>query len=348
MRLVKYDNIMTTANKIIIYLVSLFLLISIAYINEEIYSPQGNLNNTKMFAIEKGQGAKEISLNLEGDGIIKNPYLFLLYVYAKGNYMNIQAGEYLLSPGMSVSDIVNMIVAGKTAEEKLTIVEGWDLRDLAVYFEKQGLATKDEFYNITGIPTATNNNISIEEDILNDKPQGISLEGYIFPDTYYYNKNDNAETIIKKAMDNLDKKLTPELREKIKSQNKSIFEIITMASLIEKEVRTPADKAIVSGILWKRLANGMGLQVDATVLYATGKENSKVYTVDTKFDSLYNTYKYRGLPLGPICNPGMDSIIAAIMPTKTDYLYYLSAPDGTTHFSKTLAEHNLNKAKYLK
>ncbi len=346
--LVKYDYIMTTANKILIYLISLFLLIAIAYVNEEIYSPQGNIDSTRMFVIENGQGAKEISFNLEEGGIIKNPYLFLLYVYARGNYRDIQAGEYLLSSGMSVSDIVNMLVNGKTAQEKLTIIEGWDLRDLAGYFEKQGLSSKDELYKITGVPTGTNNNINISEEILNGKPEGLSLEGYIFPDTYYYKKGDSAETIIKRAVENLDERLTPELSKNIKDRGKSIFEIITMASLIEKEVRTPQDKAIVSGILWKRLANGMGLQVDSTVLYATGKENSKVYTVDTKFNSPYNTYKYRGLPLGPICSPGMDSIIAAVMPTKSDYLYYLSAPNGKTIFSKTLEEHNYNKAKYLK
>jgi len=121
-----------------------------------------------------------------------------------------------------------------------------------------------------------------------------------------------------------------------------------MASMIEKEVKTIEDKKIVSGILWKRLNSGMGLQVDATVLYALKKENSKVYIKDTQFDSPYNTYKYQGLPLGPISNPGADSIIAAIYPTKTNYLYYLSAPDGKTIFSKTLEEHNYNKAKYLK
>jgi UPF0755 protein len=121
-----------------------------------------------------------------------------------------------------------------------------------------------------------------------------------------------------------------------------------MASMIEKEVKTMEDKKIVSGILWKRMNSGMRLQVDATVLYAQNKEGLKVYTKDTQIDSPYNTYRNDGLPLGPISNPGIDSIIAAVYPTKTAYYYYLSAPDGKTIWAKTLEEHNNNRIKYLK
>jgi UPF0755 protein len=147
---------------------------------------------------------------------------------------------------------------------------------------------------------------------------------------------------------NFDSKLTPDLKSEIKRQKKTIFEIITMASMIEKEVKTTEDKKIVSGILWKRMVSGMRLQVDATLLYAQGKETSKTYIKDTQFTSPYNTYRNDGLPLGPISNPGMDSILAAIYPTKTAYYYYLSTTEGKTIFSKTLEEHSYNKNKYLK
>ena len=145
---------------------------------------------------------------------------------------------------------------------------------------------------------------------------------------------------------NFDKKLNSDLRQQILEQKKTIFDVITMASLLEKEVRTLEDKKIVSGILWKRLSVGMALQLDCTVNYVTGKNHPGVLIKDTKINSPYNTYKYPGLPKGPISNPGMNSIIATLNPTKTDYWFYLT--DGTTHFSKTAEEHSAKKAKYLK
>jgi UPF0755 protein len=139
-----------------------------------------------------------------------------------------------------------------------------------------------------------------------------------------------------------------EIKEEIERQGKSIFDIITMASLLEKEVRTEEDKKIVAGILWKRMEIGMPLQVDATIAYITGKNSTRISKEETKIDSPYNTYKYKGLPLGPICNPGFESIFASLYYEDSDYLYYLSTPEGETIFSKTLEEHNIAKGKYLK
>ena len=147
---------------------------------------------------------------------------------------------------------------------------------------------------------------------------------------------------------NFEKKLTPDLRAKIEEQGKTIFEIITMASIIEKEVITLEDKKLVSGILWKRIGIGMPLQSCATISYITGKKTTKVSVEETQIDSPYNTYKYAGLPIGPICNPGMDSIIAAIEPEQSPYWYHLSTLEGETIFSRTFEEHNIAKAKYLK
>ena len=151
--------------------------------------------------------------------------------------------------------------------------------------------------------------------------------------------------MINYVLSNFRKKLTPELRLEIANQKKSIFDIVTMASLLEKEVRTLDDKKIASGILWKRLGVGMPLQLDATVNYITGKSDASVLFKDAKIDSPYNTYKYKGLPKGPISNPGIDSIMAAIYPIQTKYWFYLS--DGITHFSETLQQHNAAKRRYL-
>ncbi len=328
----------------------LFLLFLIIFVLNLIFSPKGSEMETKIFTIEKGQTAKQIAANLEQEGLIKDRYAFFLYAVLSNKHGKMQAGEYLLSPQMSTSHIITLITSGETKKEKLTIIEGWDLRDIASYLENKGLGTKEDFYAITGKPAGENESPTVASyDFLGDKPINLSLEGYLFPDTYYIDKSDTMKSIVDKMLKNFDDKLTDDIKNEIKKQDKSVFEIITMASIIEKEVRTMEDKKIISGILWKRLKNNtMRLQVDATILYAEDKVGLKIYTKDTQINSPYNTYRVDGLPLGPICSPGMDSILAAIYPTETKYWYYLSANDGTTIFSKTLEEHNTNKARYLK
>jgi UPF0755 protein len=331
-----------------IYLASFILLIFILFLIGSVFNSSNKEIEAKIFTIEKGQGAKEIALNLEKEGLIKNAYVFIIYTTLTGKYSKIQAGEYLLSSQMSTSKIINLFTNGETAKDKLTIIEGWDLRDIAQYFKEKNIATEKELYAVTGSPTSEDESIKLNYTFLADKPTNLSLEGYLFPDTYYIDKGDDLQSIIDKMLANFDSKLTPDLKSEIKRQKKTIFEIITMASMIEKEVKTTEDKKIVSGILWKRMVSGMRLQVDATLLYAQGKEASKTYIKDTQFTSPYNTYRNDGLPLGPISNPGMDSILAAIYPTKTAYYYYLSTTEGKTIFSKTLEEHSYNKNKYLK
>jgi UPF0755 protein len=184
-------------------------------------------------------------------------------------------------------------------------------------------------------------------DFLADIPQGKTLEGYLFPDTYFFLKNAASEDIIKKMLDNFGEKLTPDLRTEIENQKKSIYDVITMASIIEGEVKSENDRQIVSGIFWKRVNDNRTLQSCATLAFILG-ENKKQYTfLDTRVDSPYNTYLNKGLPPGPINNPGLDSIKAAIYPETTDYNYFLTDPKtGQTIFSKTIEEHNANKAKY--
>jgi len=326
----------------------ILLLILIIFLVSSIFSSSNKEINAKLFTIEKGQAVKEISFNLKKENLINDPYVFILYAVLSNKHGKIQAGEYLLSPQMSTSKIISILTNGETAKEKLTIIEGWNLRDIAKYFKEKNIATEEDVYAITGTPASEENIKVINYSFLSDKPSNLSLEGYLFPDTYYINKGDSVNVIINKMLNNFDNKLTPELKSEIKQQNKNIFEIITMASMIEKEVKTLEDKKIVSGILWKRMVSGMRLQVDATILYTENKTDLKIYTKDTQINSPYNTYRVDGLPLGPISNPGMDSIMAAIYPTKTAYFYYLSAPSGKTIFSKTLEEHNYNKYIYLK
>jgi len=329
--------------KIVRYLLLvLIIILGSIYIWQGIYLPINKTSKEEIiFSVRKGEGTKEIAINLEREKLTKMATLFRIYTIFAGISNKLQAGEYSLSPSMIMPEIAKKFVSGDIIEEQITIIEGWDLRDLAEYLRGKGF-NKDEFLQLT------KKDFSGDYDFLKDKPKDLSLEGYIFPDTYKMKKGETLEDIINKTLQNFDKRLTQGLRQEIKNQNKTIFEIVTMASMIEKEVKTLEDKKIVSGILWKRLQNDIPLQVDATISFITGRKGDSVSIEETKIDSPYNTYKYRGLPLGPICNPGLESIIAAIYPESSDYWYYLSTPDGKIIFSKTLEEHNIAKEKYLK
>lgn len=344
--------------KIRFFLTILFILaIVISFILQGIYLPKNPQGEEKMFLIERGQGFLEISKNLEKEGLIKNRFYLNFYLTLAGSYKGLKTGEYLLSPSMTIPEIAKKIVSGEVVKEEITIIEGWNLRDIGWYFENKGLFQAEELFEIAGFPLIDYSKVtdlplpidfSQEFDFLKDKPKNLGLEGYLFPDTYEILRGESLEGIVKKNLKNFNKKLTPESREEINRQGKTIFEIVTMASMIEKEVKTIEDKKMVSGILWKRLKNSIPLQVDATITYITGKKTTRILIEDTQIDSPYNTYKYRGLPLGPICNPGLESILASVYPEESDFWYYLSTFDGETVFSKTLQEHNLAKAKYLK
>jgi UPF0755 protein len=250
----------------------------------------------------------------------------------------LQAGSYLLSSGMNMVEISEKFSSGDVINLSLTVPEGQSIKDVEKSLDSLGLnrplsSLKAEDFK---------NKFSFLEGL-----DQYSLEGFLFPDTYQFSYQDEAQDIAEMMLSNFGQKVTPVLRSEIKKQGKSLFNIIKMASMIEKEVKTKEDKQIVAGILWKRLRSKMPLQVDATVTYLTG-DNSFVSKEDTKVDSPYNTYKYLGLPFGPICNPGLESIEAAVYPVSSAYWYYLSTPEGKTIFSRTLEEHNAAKYKYLK
>ena len=297
---------------------------------QEISIPkQTTCASEQVFSIERGQGAKEIAFNLQEQGFINDALLFRVYVLSANKSKQLKAGDYMLSSCMAIPGIVESFVSGDIIRQEITIIEGWSLQDIAEYFEDKKICSEQEFHKF------------VSENF--DK----ELEGYLFPDTYYIYEAMSIEQIVKIILENFDAKLTQDLRQEIGKQDKTIYDIITMASLIEKEVRTMEDKKIVSGILWKRMEIGMPLQVDATISYITGKNTTTVFRSELQIDSPYNTYKYLGLPKTPICNPGIESITAAIYPEKSEFWYYLSTPEGETIFSSTLEQHNIAKAKYL-
>ena len=282
----------------------LFLLCSVlaavvaVFVFFHIFLPVGRLSNTLLpFRIEKGEGSYHIARNLETAGLIRSRFMFTLYAFLTRDAFKLQSGDYVLSSSLNVPAILDKFVSGDVAKETITIIEGWAIEDIEKYF-----ANKERI-------------IDIPEE----------LEGYLFPDTYHIKASASNEEIVAMMRANFDKKFDDTLREETKKQKKTIDQIVTMASLIEREVQTPKDKQLVSGILWKRLQYGIALQVDAEP----------------------DTYKYRGLPAGPIANPGLESIRAALEPEESPYWFYLSARDSTTIFSRTFEEHKAAKARYL-
>lgn len=234
-------------------------------------------------------------------------------------------------------------------EKVIRVIEGWRNVDIAKELVTLGLVSMPQF------TAATQLDYSGKFDFLNDKPQSTDLEGYLYPDTYRVYASSTADEIIMKMLTNFDNKLTPQMRADIKSQGKTINEIITMASLIEKEApisyRTGKldDAKIVSGIFWNRIKSGQALQSCATLAYVLGVNKPQYSEADTKINSPYNTYENPGLPPGPIANPGILAIEAAIYPIKTNYNYFLT-PSGSQEliFARTYEEHLQNKNKYLK
>jgi len=243
------------------------------------------------------------------------------------------------------------------ATVRLTFIEGWTLRDYADYLKQQGVITNNqEFFDAVGEPAVDyrHDRLPVALDFLapfsflQDKPEYATLEGYLFPDTYFFVKGTAIENLVKKMLNNFEGKLTAEMRAEIKKQNKTIFEIVTVASLAEAEAQTTEDRALVADIIYRRLASGMPLQLDSTVNYVTGEKNPAISLTQQKIDSPYNTYKYKNLPLGPISNPSLDSLQAAIYPQKNNYWFFLTGTDGRMHYAKNLAGHQANMVKYLK
>jgi UPF0755 protein len=329
----------------------LTLLSYFFYYRIQIDSPLGAENKSVIFTVESGQSSETIAQNLYEQGLIGSRYFFNKYVKDQKLATALKAGEYTLSPILSIKEIAEIMAKGETLskEREIKMIEGWRIDDMNDYLKKEGVILGDDFKSISEQKIKDSKLTLGSYAFLRDAPISANLEGFLFPDTYRIFKNATPEDIAYKMLNNFDAKLTPQMRDDLKKQDKSIFEIVTMASIIEKEVRSVDDMKVVSGIFWNRIKGGQALESCATLAYILGV-NKKQYSIeDTQIDSPYNCYRNQGLPPGPISNPGLNAITAAIYPAKTDYLYFLtSSMDGKTIFSKTYDEHLRNKAKYLK
>ncbi|KPJ57242.1 hypothetical protein AMJ49_01365 [Parcubacteria bacterium DG_74_2] len=319
----------------IIFLFLFLIFVSFSFLNSTQSSKTGQ------FLITSGQSLKEISSNLKTEGFLKNSFLFYFYIISEKKEAHLKSGIYFFEKGECFVEMARKIIKGESYKIKITFPEGMNLKEIeAKLVENELLKTGD-------LESLRASQFKEDFPFLKGVPEKAFLEGFLFPDTYFFEPKEDKNEIVKIFLKNFDKKFTFYQNE-VSGTGLTHFEVITMASLIEKEVKTFEEKKLASGILWKRLENNIPLQVDATITYITGKKTTKISKEETQIDSPYNTYKYLGFPPGPISNPGLESIEAAIYPKKSNYWYYLSTPEGKTIFSKTLEEHNIAKAKYLK
>ncbi len=299
------------------------------------------IEGIKDISIEQGASVTNIINQLEAEEIIHSASFTRLYLALTGNDVNIQAGNYSFSGEINLRQVLEILKGGAEGKKEITVtfIEGWDIDEMATYLSEQNIVTEREFLK------AVDN--SYDVSIIDSVPRSRDdLEGYLFPDTYNIFANVTAEELVEKMLKNLEVKINEDLLSEIKRQGKTVDEIIIMASILEKELIKADEKKIGAGVLYNRLENGIALQVDSSVNYITGKNTPRASFKDLEVDSPYNTYKYRGLPPGPISNPGLESIEAAIYPEEHNYLYFLTTPEGSAIFNQTLEGHNASKAKY--
>ena len=324
---------------------------------------------TILHTIEKGDNFIKVSNDLKEKDLINSSFWLESYFLITGRWKNIKVGAYDLPYGSTTVQVAGIISRGEIKTEKITILPGWSLMDVAKYCEDKGFFSQEEFFEVAGNPikgtfawwkpkekeATTTIEASIFERVVRDfnflsqinassSPllNANDLEGYLFPDAYEVDYPVTPEKLIRMALINFQRKVSLDL------QKDNFRETIIMASLLEKEVRSYEDKQIVAGILWKRIKGGWPLQVDSTINYAMGDAGASLSLDDLWLESTYNTYRNKGLPPGPICNPGLESIKAAVYYQNSSYWYYLSAKNGKTIFSKTFSQHIVAKTKYLR
>jgi len=278
-----------------------------------------------------------ISTLLEERELIGNSLSFQLLAFLQKKQGQIQFGEYELSASMTPMDILEVVTSGKTVLHTVTIPEGYRITEIAALLESKGLVNAEIFIRET----------EDKELIRSMGIAGNSLEGYLFPETYNFSKNTPERKIIQRLLEIYHEKIKQyELLERARSTNLSFHQVMTLASLIEKETGVDEERKIISSVFHNRLKKNMLLQTDPTVIYAMASFDGNIRKKDLKVDSPYNTYKYRGLPPGPIASPGIKSIIAALEPGESDYLYFVSRKDGSHQFSSNLLDHNRAVQKY--
>jgi len=308
---------------LIVFLVLIFLLIASAVVVRKSYNdnlkPLSDSKDKIVITVSPGSVPAQIAESLKSEGVIKSDWAFEWYVRNHNLRDQLKAGTYVFTPSNSVPEIVDIIADGKVASDLVTILPGKNLTEI-----RQGLI--DGGFSAEDVDKALQPGQYAGHPALTDKPKNASLEGYLYPESFQKTADTTASQIIKLSLDEMQDRLTPEIRQAFASEGLSLHQAIILSSIIEQEVSNPADKSQVAQVFLKRLKQGGRLESDATNDFA-------------KKDPAYNTYVIRGLPPGPVGNVSGDTLKALAFPAQTDWLYFVSGDDGKTYFSKTLEEH---------
>ena len=289
--------------------------------------------------VPAGSSVAAIAERLSTAGVVRDPLTFRIASRIAGADRRMQAGEYRFAEPATAFEVVDRIARGDVHTRAITFPEGLTALEMAQIFGKSGLGTAEAF-----VEAARNGSLAARFD-----PEARTLEGYLFPDTYKLARTAAATGTVAAMVDRFERTFDNTLRAAAEARGWSVREAVTLASLIEKETSKPEERAVVSAVYHNRLRIGMALQCDPTVIYAlmlAGRWDGNIRRDDLQIDSPYNTYRYPGLPPGPIASPGRPSLEAALSPADVPYLYFVSRNDGSHVFASTLAEHNRNVDEY--
>lgn len=339
--------------KFVISVIALCVFVGVFYVYTGIYTTQTIKDQDSLsFEVRRGDSASSLAERLEKKGVIGNADLFKLYVKLKKLDTGIHQGTFSIKPPFTISKIAKKLQDPTLEELELTVIPGENLDDIIADLVEYNVGTKEEIEALVG-KTAQYVTPQFESTarILRDKPENVSFEGYFRPDTYRFFKDSTAEEIFTRLITERNDQLDKNIIELGGKKDRTLHEVITMASILEREVRGLKDKKMVSDIFWKRHDVGMGLQADSSVHFVSQSNSGSVFTTNAEraIDNPWNTYKYPGLPPGPISTPSMESIDAAAFPTENDYWYFITELDsGKVHYAETLEGHNRNVQKYLR
>ena len=287
--------------------------------------------------IKRSMGLGAISKLLEEKKVVRDENLFLAFVVLNGVQNELKAGEYEFKPKLSVSEVKTILIKGRTVLRRVTIPEGYTLNQISQVLENKGILSKEEFLELAKNREYIKNKLGVEAN---------TLEGFLFPETYLFSKNQLAEAVINKMVDKFFEVYNS--TENNNGLDLNLLEIVTYASIIEKETSMDSEKKMISAVIKNRLEMGMKLDLDPTVIYALGDSyKGRLTKKDLTFSSPYNTYVNKGLPSGPIANPGKESIEAALNPADVDFLYFVSKGDGSHFFSNNYRSHVNAVKKYI-
>ena len=296
---------------------------------------QGYDGPEQFVEIPSGAGARAIGRLLASHGIVRDEWTFRLAVRLTGTSRDLKAGEYRFASPISPKDVARTLARGAIFLRPVTFPEGLTIREMARLFEARGLGSADAFAEAASDPGP----------IAAIDPEATDLEGYLFPETYNLPRRASPDALVAQMTDRFLGVFDEEKRRLAEERGLTVRQVVTLASLVEKETAVPEERPIVAAVYLNRLRIGMGLQADPTVIYAltrAGEYTGNLTRRNLQFDSPYNTYRYPGLPPGPIAAPGRASIEAVLEPAQVDYLYFVSRNDGSHVFARTLAEHNRN------